>query len=312
MHIEGIVEPTWAVLNQNQRAQIIRGADFLPVEITSRKDDLDHLKKLSDKFSRESGKNKNITDYLVGLESARTGWEMSADNLDNYYKTGAISRREYREELKQINRAYGDQVTDVIEANPEGMEELEDNRTMRRERGDFIPTFNEAREYYTANLVAADNLTDEFGQFKYDVYDAELKKFQDKFGVKIADEVRAYSMNNRRTPKLVRQWLSDREILRPYWNVTDAYLRANPRVRALYNAREMARNTGDIGRERILNNNPLLKRMDRYLSGHKLLLRENSPKLDATLIFWGAGPTTPLTPLANSIYERMIAESYAK
>ena len=161
-----------------------------------------------------------------------------------------------------------------------------------------------------ANLVAAEDLTDEFGQFQYDVYDEKFKLFQEMFGVKIAKDVREYSMNNREAPPLVRQWLSDREIIRPYWDVTDAYIRANPRVRAAYKARERARTTGDIQAQQILKDHPLLKRMDRYLSGHKRLLRERNPRLDATLIFWGVGPTRPLTPLANTIYERMIADSY--
>ena len=310
MYLEGILNPTWDILNQNQKAEIRRGDVSLPEQITGRTKQLERLVDLTDKHHRGRDTTPEIAEYLDGLESARSKWESEADILHKRYQAGRIGAREFKIELDGINSLYAELVGEVIEIHDDGMQLLESNRQEMRERGDFIPTFDEAREYYLKELVADESLTNEYGEFQYAVYDERLRDFRKKFGTEVAEEVRSYSMKNRQTPALVRQWLHDRDVLRPYWNITEEYLRSNPSARLLHERREKAKHLRQLDLVRSLSSNPLLRRMDRQLSERKRRLRERNPRLDATLIFWEYGPTRPLTPMAGAIFNQMLNDSY--
>jgi len=85
---------------------------------------------------------------------------------------------------------------------------------------------------------------------------------------------------------LWKRWLRDRELLKPYWELRDRYLKRHRSVRSIFRRIEKARNRRDIKEVKRLEQLPKYRRMQREIREQKQGLRENDPRLDGALVFW--------------------------
>ena len=95
--------------------------------------------------------------------------------------------------------------------------------------------------------------------------------------------------------------MTDREVLRPYWEMRDKYLDEHPEVQSILRRIDEAKNRRDVEREKKLKRDPDYRRYRIETDRQKDIMRRRDPILDGTLVFWGYGDN----PLTSSAMEHL-------
>lgn len=71
------------------------------------------------------------------------------------------------------------------------------------------------------DILSGQDLEDEFGNFKYDLYNERIAKLKLKWGVEMFDRILQYRSDKRNVPALVLEYWRAREVLKPYFEINE-------------------------------------------------------------------------------------------
>lgn len=284
MEDEHLDKPEWGILSLSQRNKIERG------EYTGLPEDkMREFEKLSERVKeRRKAKfgNKAVNEFMHEIEDARVTWEIGAQKRQKEFDDGRSGPKEFLDDMRnEVNRDYAtamDRIHDKEGANEEAI------AFFRKQNADkkFIPMEDIVRSIYLRNLVGNPDLMDEYDNYDYEKANREERALRIEFGNEVVDAIEREFRLSKEAPPLWKRWMRDREILRPYWDLRDQYLRRHPSVRAIFMRLQQANNRRDIREAKRLKQDPAYRRMEIELRQAKMALREDDPQLDGTMVFW--------------------------
>ena len=284
MEREGIEEPNWDTLSIAQKRLIASGEiESIPAH------QLKSLEKWDERI-KERGQDKPANaarnEFFSEANDVKTFWEDESQKRQAGVDAGELSPRDFLESMRGVNAAYGNWIDRVYNETGPHAEALAELRKFQAD-DKFIPAEDIARDRYIKEIVANDDLVTEFGQYDFDEAERLEEDMRIRFGDEVIDSVQESFRNNKETPPLWTRWLKDRDTLRPYWDLTNTYLRLHPAARSIAGALDRATARRDFAMIERLKKQPLFRRMERDLRAQRLQLRKFSPRVDAALLFWG-------------------------
>jgi len=305
---EGLDAPIWDILTPSQKLRIQNGRTNIPT-IDERHGELDRLEKRSKEEANKSG-DTNITDYFDDINDNVSTLEDSAMMLARSAYNGTSSPADFLKNMQGHLSHYGatsDRIYDKDGEHALAIKELDEIATREERGGRFISIEEQARQDYITSIIAADDLIDDAGDYLYRKAEERINELSIKWGSDVIRNVEETFQYNKDMPELYRNWISDRDEIRAYWEVKENYIRSIPGLRPLVAAWESAeKNLNYTAKER-LKRHPLIRQMNSVTSQQKRILRSRNPRLDALLYFWGKTDTV-LTQQALTILEDLISK----
>ena len=298
---EGLDSPTWAILNARQKQQIIQGKTGIP-EIDSQRDKLEKITNQAIKQVRERG-DKDVNEYYQQSEDARVEWEIRSKELHDGIGI-EYSPNEFRNNMRVVNTRYSTLAEEIHDENGIHARAIEKIDEWKGEP-DFVPDVDLAREEYMTQIVGNKDLTGQYGEYLFDKRDRIMEKLNRKWGGDVMKEAVEISHNSKEMPTYWRKWITDREVLRPFWGIRDQYLETNPVARNLHNQLESARNRVDLAEVKRIESNPIVRRMEKEITRRRIKMREMDPYMDALYVFWSDYTKTSRTREAEIILGRL-------
>ena len=284
MDDENLEAPEWEILSLSQRNKIARGEyKGLP------EDKMREFEKLServkDRRKAKSG-NKAVNEFMYEIEDARTDWEISAQRRQKEFDDGKSGPKQFLDDMRnEVNRDYGTTMARIYDEDGSNEEAIAFFRKQNADKK-FIPMEDIVRSIYLERLVGNPDLTDEYDNYDYEKANREERALRIRFGNAVVDAIEREFRLSKETPQLWKRWLRDREVLKPYWDLRNQYLRRHPSVRAIFKRVQKANNRRDIREAKRLKQDPAYRRMEIELRQAKKALRENDPRLDGIMVFW--------------------------
>ena len=284
METEGPGVPTWEMLTTSQKIRIEAGKTGIK-DIDTRIPELTVWADKASALIKERGREE-ITAFFEDRESVKTQWNLESKKFATAVQEGREDPSWFLGRMSDLNigtSALNEGIYDPEGRHADALLYFDERKT----DADFVPLGDLARDEYIAQLVATNDLEDSDGNYLFDVAERRLNTLRKKYGFNLIQEIENSFLLSKETPALWRLWVSDRDILRPYWEISERYLNDNPKVRHVYDALQRARATGDLRREERLRKHGLIRRMDRQVSAERSVLRRRRPDIDGALRFWG-------------------------
>ena len=241
--------------------------------------------RVKDRRKAKSG-NKAVNEFMYEIEDARTDWEISAQRRQKEFDDGKSGPKQFLDDMRnEVNRDYGTTMARIYDEDGSNEEAIAFFRKQNADKK-FIPMEDIVRSIYLERLVGNPDLTDEYDNYDYEKANREERALRIRFGNAVVDAIEREFRLSKETPQLWKRWLRDREVLKPYWDLRNQYLRRHPSVRAIFKRVQKANNRRDIRAAKRLQQDPAYRRMEIELRQAKKALRENDPRLDGIMVFW--------------------------
>jgi hypothetical protein len=295
MERRGIETPVWEILTGSQK-RFLAQADTDDAAHNLRAEELERWTGLARKKFQETG-DEDINAFFFAQTEARTWWENEAKNRELGWRAGALSPKDFREEMGGLNAIYGSRTTAIYSPegdHAEGLRKLDEFRA----KDAFVPQEDIVRTVYLQRLVANPALTNAFGEYRFDEAARIERDLRSQYGDVTIDRIQEGFRTNKDSPVLWKEWIADREMMVRYWRVRDRYLASHARAARVWKALESAKNRRELDIMDRLGTHPEIVKMNRELRAERQAIRERSPALDALLIFWGYA-SKPLTTRAR-------------
>jgi len=291
MDDEGLTSPTWEILSQVQRHSIERDAvrttgtmenPNIPPNMLNEFDVYD--KRVEKWRSRKTDPN-GVRAFMDELDDAREDLRIAGAKRQKEYDDGAGGPRKFLANMREHQRDYGVAMDDINAADGANSKAIAYFKKKNAD-AEFIPLQDMVYAVYIEELVQNPDLMDIYGNFDFEARDRKERDLRAKYGDDIINTIeRDIQLGKEMTP-LWKRWLRDRELLKPYWELRDRYLKRHRSVRSIFRRIEKARNRRDIKEVKRLEQLPKYRRMQREIREQKQGLRENDPRLDGALVFW--------------------------
>ena len=292
MEEEGMDVPTWDILSITQRHSIQRDAamrEGVPKENRNIPDDkLDEFKTYDERVRKwGAGKSDSfgVRAFMNELEDAREDLRLAGNKRQKEYDDGMGGPRKFLDDMRMHQRDFG-KAMDTINAEDGANGEAIAYFKKKNADKEYIPLQDFVYSAYIEELVQNPDLMDSYGNFDFEERDRKERALRLKYGSDLIDEIERDLQAKKDMPPLWRRWLQDREILKPYWELRDRYLRSHHSVRSLMRRIERAKNRRDTREVKRLQQHPDYRRMEREIRAEKDALRERDPRLDGALVFW--------------------------
>ncbi len=200
----------WKQLDERQQAQLL---DRYP-----------ELKELMDAAEADSAlRDDSIwAAWNERIDVARTTYYDEVASLGEQLKQGLISTAKYREKLSDAGLKYGASIS-TIESDPQYAEIYEYLSENSENGAEYEFEFSQALADYNKNIRFADDLEDENGNYDWDLRDARVKAFIEKWGMEMYDGILKYfelKKKEQGADELYLKKVADIEkIGREYWDI---------------------------------------------------------------------------------------------
>jgi len=304
----GLAKPTWEILTPGQKSRIQKGRTNIST-IDERQGELDRLEKRSKEELSKRG-DTHITDYFDDINDNIATLEDNAMGLARVVDKGEMTLKNFRlrmsVEWEQYSR-LSDKIYDEDGDHREAIMDLNENYERAIKGGRFITDAEQAMQEYIRDVIGADDLVNEAGEYNYREAEKRKNAIAQKWGIDVLRDVEESFKDNKNMPQLWKSLVLDREELEDYWRIKENYIQRTPGLRSLVSAQDRSeKQVNYIAQER-LKRNPLIRRMNSVTSQQRQMLRLRDPRLDALLYFWGYTQTL-LTPQAYRILQELISE----
>ena len=219
------------------------------------------------------------------LGDAREDLRIAGNKRQKEYDDAAAGPRKFLENMRIHQRDYGVAMDDINAPDGPNAKAIAYFKKKNAD-AEFIPLQDMVYAAYIEDLVQNPDLMDIYGNFDFEARDHKERALRAKYGDDIVNTIEKDIQSGKEMTPLWNRWLNDRELLKPYWELRDRYLKRNPSVRSIFRRIEKARNRRDTKEVRRLEQLPKYRRYEREIREQKLSLRENDPRLDGTLVFW--------------------------
>ena len=248
----------------------------------------DELQIREDAF--QDNTNGDSKPYFDDIDKERETYNTAMSSVWKEYglKTNGPALRRKIHDVQTVRAA----TRDARQNDPEYADTI---AKLSEPKGD-IPQFNFLVNEYVAAVIENPELLDEYGNYNYDVREASVEAFKDRDDV---DEDLFYRIDNyvrgrnrdgtqRKTldyPEQKEYWdYQDGELaLKPYWQVADNLLEDHPEILQLY--KDFQSYNGDPNQQAAMKRAyPVLKGVDRMISGTRKNMRQRDPSIDLHLV----------------------------
>jgi len=291
MDDEGLESPTWEMLSQLQRHSIERdavrttGAMENPDIPSNMLNEFDVYDKRVEKWRSRKTDPNGVRAFMNELGDAREDLRIAGNKRQKEYDDAAAGPRKFLENMRIHQRDYGVAMDDINAPDGPNAKAIAYFKKKNAD-AEFIPLQDMVYAAYIEDLVQNPDLMDIYGNFDFEARDRKERALRAKYGDDIVNTIEKDIQSGKEMTPLWNRWLNDRELLKPYWELRDRYLKRNPSVRSIFRRIEKARNRRDTKEVRRLEQLPKYRRYEREIREQKLSLRENDPRLDGTLVFW--------------------------
>jgi hypothetical protein len=285
MEQEGMGVPEWDILTSNQKNLLRRQSE--------------QLRTYSDKAKKQQqqGGKPWLNRFYNDIDDNRTEWEVGGAKIQERVDKGQLSPREFKKQMGRINTqyaAFAQRIYDPQGDNARALQESEELRQEKMDRGDFKALADEAKDIYIQRIVAATDLEitslEQGTPGEYDYEEANLRREElvQAYGERIITEVEQSFQTSKDAPRLWRFWIEDRDKLKDYWNARDRMMSmASPAVQSLwFRYITVSKRPGSPEAES-LRRHPALVRFNKALRQDRQAFRRANPELEALLLFWG-------------------------
>lgn len=255
----------WVELNRLQKKQVEEGHE-----------DLQKMIERAAEISKERGRPEEqlVSEYLEQIDRAREMYEQELWQAQRAYEAGQMSGRQFRESATQAGKTLGATYDFLAgdERYAPAIKELEKGEKKEVYAGDVA--YNE----YIAMIVAAPDLEDEYGQFRYDEYRKRQDAFRAKWGEGIWNYVQQRRQQGKDEPPLMGELRQARETLQPYWNIRRQIIEAQG-LQQVDAEIDRLENMGMTEQAEQLRQASGIAMIDKYVQQSRLGMRMASPEV---------------------------------